>query len=73
MIVMAVIGGLIVVALAVAGWYDYRARRRGRRFRLTANEALQNRIDSEVRANPFLNGGPQSWVPQRERDAVDGD
>ena len=68
MIVMAVIGGVIVVGLAVAAWRDYRARLRGRHFRLTTNEAFQNRLDAETRANPSFTGG-QDWVPERKSDS----
>ena len=66
MIVMAVAGGIIVVGLAVAGWRAHRARRRGRHFRLTTNEAFQNRVDAETRANPIFTGG-QDWVPDSRR------
>jgi hypothetical protein len=68
MIVMAVVGSVIVVMLVVAGLYDYRQRRRGRRqFKLTANKALQHRVDADARANPFFTGG-QDWMPPGKRD-----
>ena len=63
-----VVGVAIAVVLALAGLYDYRARRRGRRFKLTAKEAYQNRIDAAMRADPFFRGGPQ--MPQRKRDPM---
>jgi hypothetical protein len=67
MIALAVIGGVIVAVLVVAGFYDRRQRRRGRRqFKLTFNKAVQNRVDAEVRANPFFRGG-QGWMPPRKR------
>ena len=66
MIAIAVIGGLVVIGLAAAGWYDYRARRRGRHFSLTNNEALQNRVDCDVRANPSFSGG-QDWTNRGSR------
>jgi hypothetical protein len=64
---MAVIGGVIVLALAVAGLYDYRARRQGKRFRLTTKEAFQNRVDAEIRANPMFTGG-QDWTNPAKHD-----
>ena len=66
MIIIAVICGLIVAVLAMVGWYDYRARRRGRRFKLTNNEALQNRVDADVRANVSFPGG-QNWMNRSRR------
>jgi hypothetical protein len=62
----AVIGVIIAIALALAALHDYRLRRQGRRFKLTAREAYQNRVDAAMRADPFFPGGPQ--VPQRKRD-----
>jgi len=64
--VWAVIGVIIAIALALAAFYDYRLRRQGRRFKLTAGEAYQNRVDAAMRADPFFPGGSQ--VPQRKRD-----
>ena len=37
MIIMAVLGGAIVVVLAWAGWYDYRRRGRGTRPSVAEN------------------------------------
>jgi hypothetical protein len=41
MIIMAVIGGVIVVVLAWAGWHDYRNRRRGRRVNPSIAKAVR--------------------------------
>jgi hypothetical protein len=68
MIVMAVIGGIIGAILAVAGWMDYRARRRGTRIRLTGKEAYQNRVDADLRANPMLRPGSEDLGHPRKRD-----
>jgi hypothetical protein len=68
MIVLAVVGGIILALLAVAGWYDYRARARGTRFRLTGREAYQNRVDAQMRADPILGGSPQDWTPPGKRE-----
>ena len=68
MIVLAVVGGIILALLAVAGWCDYRARARGTRFRLTGREAYQNLVDAQMRADPILGGSPQDWTPPTKRD-----
>jgi hypothetical protein len=72
MIVIAVICGLVVIGLATAGWYDYRARQRGRHFNLTSTEALQNRVDCDVRANLSFPGG-QNWMNRDSRRGSDTD
>jgi hypothetical protein len=64
----AVIGVIIAIVLALAALYDYRLRRQGRRFKLTAREAYQNRVDAAMRADPFFRGSPR--VPQRKRDPM---
>ena len=66
MIAIAVICAVVVVGLALAGWRDYRARRRGRRFSLTNTEALNNRIDADVRGNVSFPAG-QDWTNRSER------
>ena len=66
MIAIAVICAVVVVGLALAGWRDYHARRRGRRFSLTNTEALNNRIDADVRGNVSFPAG-QDWTNRRER------
>jgi hypothetical protein len=65
MIIMAVLGGVIVVVLACTGWYGYRRRGRGARPSVAVNvrklEALRTRrpIDeARVRdASPYRNSG----------------
>ena len=66
MIAIAVIGAVVVAGLALAGWRDYRARRRGRRFGLTSSEALNNRIDADVRGNVSFPAG-QDWTNRSQR------
>jgi hypothetical protein len=66
MIAIAVIGAVVVLGLVLAGWRDFRARRRGRRFSLTSTEALNNRIDADVRGNVSFPAG-QSWTDRRPR------
>ena len=72
MIAIAVICGLVVIGLAAAGWFDHRARQRGRRFSLTNTEALQNRVDNDVRANITFPGG-QDWANSGGRRGSDAD
>lgn len=47
MIIMAVIGGVIVVVLAWAGLHDYRQRRRGTRLSVTGAFSRQREIDRQ--------------------------
>jgi hypothetical protein len=65
---LAVVGGIILALLAVAGWCDYRARARGTRFRLTGREAYLNRVDAQMRSDPILGGSPKDWAPPEKRD-----
>lgn len=58
MIVMAVIGGVIVVCLAGAGWYDYRRRGRGVSPSIEEKLRRQKAIDGErLRDAGGLDGG----------------
>jgi hypothetical protein len=68
MIVLAVLGGIILALLAVAGWCDYRAGARGTRFRLTGKEAYRNRVDAQMRADPILGGSPEDWAVPEKRE-----
>jgi hypothetical protein len=68
MIIWAVIGGIIVVAIALAAVYDHRVRRRGGRPRVSTEEAFQNRLDIKATENPMLQGGSQDWMTYRQRD-----
>jgi hypothetical protein len=43
MIFLAVVGGVIVIALGLAAWYDHQAKRRGWRVGASTEEALQHR------------------------------
>lgn len=47
MIAMTVIGGVIVVGLAWAGWDDYRRRRRGTKHSVTAAFKKQAEADRQ--------------------------
>jgi hypothetical protein len=68
MIVLAIVGGVIVAAIAVAMVYDHRARRRGWRVGPSTEEAFQNRLDVEATDSAFLRGGKQDWMTYRQRD-----
>jgi hypothetical protein len=70
MIFLSVVGGVIVVALVLAGWYDHRVKRRGGRVRRGVREAEldQRRFDIEVMKDPRLLGGQQDWKNGQERN-----
>ena len=70
MIFLSVVGGVIVVALVLAGWYDHRVKRRGGRVRRGVREAEldQRRFDIEVMKDPRLLGGQQDWKNPQERN-----
>ena len=70
MIFLSVVGGVIVVALVLAGWYDHRVKRRGGRVRHGVREAEldQRRFDIEIAKDPRLHGGQQDWKNRQERN-----
>lgn len=69
MVVLAIIGGVLILGIVLAVIYDWRAKRRGWRVEASTDEALQNRVDIESqRGNPFLQGGKQDWMTYRHRD-----
>jgi hypothetical protein len=68
MTLLIVAGGVIAVVLALALWYDHRAKRRGARVQVSPNEALQSRVDVESIKNPYVQGGKQDWMTWRHRD-----
>ena len=68
MIVIAVLGGVIIIALGLAAWYDYRAKRRGWRRRAFAEEAFQHRMDVDSMEKPMVQGGKEDWMTWRQRD-----
>jgi hypothetical protein len=68
MTLLSVVGGVIVVALVLAGWYDHRVKRRGGRVRDGGREADQRRLDVEAMKNPWLQGGQQDWKNWQERN-----
>ena len=65
-----VVGGVIVIAVALAAVYDYRARRRGWRVSASTEEAFHNRLDVKGlgHGGPSLQGGKQGWMTYRRRD-----
>jgi hypothetical protein len=70
MLFIVVVGGVIVVAIALALVYDHRAKRRGWRVGASTEEALHNRVDVKAleRGGPSLQGGKQDWMTYRRRD-----
>jgi hypothetical protein len=59
MIIMAMIGGVIVVVFAWAGWHDYQQRRRGARASVTGAFIRQREIDrKKISENAGPDGGP---------------
>jgi hypothetical protein len=68
MIFLSVVGGVIVVALILAGWYDHRVKRRGGRVRGGPSEAEldQRRFDIELMKDPRLLGGQQDSKNSQE-------
>jgi hypothetical protein len=70
MLFILVVGGVIVVAIALALLYDHRAKRRGWRVSASTEEALHNRVDVKAleRGGPSLQGGKQDWMTYRRRD-----
>jgi hypothetical protein len=54
MIFLAVVGGVIIIALGLAAWYDRRAKRRGWHVGASTGEALQHRMDVESIQNPAI-------------------
>jgi len=68
MIFLAVVGGVIVIALGLAGWYDHRAKRRGWHVGPSGKEAFQHRLDVETMNNPMVQGGKEDWMTWRQRD-----
>jgi hypothetical protein len=55
MIIMAVIGGVIVMVLAWAGWHDYRNWRRGRRVSPSIAQAIR-------RHRRWMGQGSATWA-----------
>jgi len=68
MIFLAVVGGLIIIALGLAAWYDRRAKRHGWRVGASTKEAFQHRMDVESMNNPMVQGGKEDWMTWRQRD-----
>jgi hypothetical protein len=74
MIFVAVIGGVILLAVLLGVLADHRAKRHGRRFGNWNKEAIQNRLDIEAteRAGPVAQGQSQDWMTFRHRDQEPG-
>ena len=67
MIVLAIIGGVILIILSLAAWYDHRVKRRGGRVGVSTGEALNHRMDVESIKNPAMQLG-EDWMTWRQRD-----
>jgi hypothetical protein len=52
MIFLEVVGGVILVALGLAAWYDHRAKRRGLRFGTPAKELPHEKVPGIVAMSP---------------------
>ena len=61
MIVIAVIGGILVIAIALAALHNHRHRGTRRRAWLSTEEAFQRRLDAKARDNLSFMGG-QDWM-----------
>jgi hypothetical protein len=72
MIFIAVVGGLLLLMAILGVVSRYRARRSGSRVSDWNEEAIQNRLDSNVNRNPFLLGGTRDWMTYRQRDQKPG-
>jgi len=74
MIFMAIVGGVIVLAVLLGVLADHRAKRRGKRFGNWNKEAINNRLDIESTKNlgPFVQGRSQEWMTFRHRDQKPG-
>ena len=68
MIVLAVIGGVIIIVLSLAAWYDRRAKRHGWHVGVSTGEALNHRMDVESMSNPNMQVGNEDWMTWRQRD-----
>lgn len=67
MILLAIVGGVIIIALGLAVGYDYRAKRRGWHVGASTEEALQHRMDVESMTNPAMQVG-KDRMTWRQRD-----
>ena len=67
MIVMAVIGGIVVVALVLAAVHNHRHRGTGRRAWLSTEDAFQRRLDARARDKLSFMGG-QDWMNPAKRN-----
>lgn len=66
--VLEVVVGVFIVAVALAAWYDHRVRRHGWRTGVSAQEAFQNRMDVEAIDGPLSQGETKDWMTWRRRD-----
>jgi hypothetical protein len=58
-IFLSVVGGVIVVALGLAAWYDRRAKRRGWRVSPSSGQAVWRAMDIESMNDPTVHGDHQ--------------
>jgi len=70
MIFLAVVGGVIVIALGLAASYDHRAKRRGWRVGASTEEAFQHRMDVKSMTNPDDAGRKRSYDLATARSEV---
>jgi hypothetical protein len=66
-IVIAVIGGILVIALALAAVHNHRHRGTGRHAWLSTEEAFQRRLDAKARDKLSFMGG-QDWMNPAKRN-----
>jgi hypothetical protein len=74
MMFLAIVGGVIVLAILLGVLADRRAKRRGKRFGNWNREAINNRLDIEAaqRGGPAVQGQSQEWMTFRRRDQKPG-
>jgi hypothetical protein len=74
MIFMAIVGGVLVLAVLFGVLADRRAKRRGKRLGIWDKEAINNRLDIESTKGmgPSVQGRSQEWMTFRHRDHKPG-
>jgi len=64
---LAVIGGILVIALVLAAIHNHRRRGTGKRAWLSTEEAFQRRLDAKARDRLSFMGG-QDWMNPAKRN-----
>ena len=62
MIFLIIVGGVIVVALGLAAWYDHRAKRHGWRVNPSSRGAIGHSMDWESTTDPKVQGDQNNAV-----------